>query len=206
MSEILITKNSMDYSIRKSAKLGVYLIRGRFDLKNVMFWPLGITGSLAKVLTVVHENFVTNYVGNPDHQKVHWLEHTKIGKIWGYHALGHIWPSKWDVLAAWSNWIHTWGLNGRPRKFLTIIMSELQITKKSVDYSTRESAKWGVYLLWGTFDLCNRKFLSCGLTGTRAKVLTDVHRNFWKKWGQNSRSPKSPWTIAHDNRQNSGFT
>jgi len=39
-------------------------------------------------------------------------------------------------------------------------MLEFQITKYSIHYSTRKSAKWGVYLLWGTFDLYNGTFWS----------------------------------------------
>jgi len=123
----------------------IYLIRGRFDFKNEMFWTWGITGSLAKVLTVVHEIFFKNYVVNPDHQKVYGLQHTKIGKIW-------------------------------------------------------------VFLLWVTFDVQNRKFWPRGLSRSIAKVLTDVHEKFWQKLCRNSRSPKCPWTIAHENRQNYGFS
>jgi len=37
-------------------------------------------------------------------------------------------------------------------------MSEFIFTKKYVDYNTRISAKWGVYLLWGIFDLENGMF------------------------------------------------
>ena len=85
-------------------------------------------------------------------------------------------------------------------------MSELQITEKSKDYNTRKLAKWGVYLLWDTFDLYNGTFWSSGLTGSIAKALTDVHENFLQKRCWNSRSPKSPRTIAHDNWQNEGFT
>jgi len=47
-----------------------------------------------------------------------------------------------------ANWLNSKGLNGRPLKILAKIMSEFQITKKSMHYSTRKSAKWGVYLLW----------------------------------------------------------
>jgi len=85
-------------------------------------------------------------------------------------------------------------------------MSEFQINKKYMDYSTRKLAKWGVYLLWGTFDLQNGTFWPCGLTGSIAKVLTDVHEIFWQKLCRNFRSPKIPWTISHDNWQNEGLT
>jgi len=47
-----------------------------------------------------------------------------------------------------ANLLHRKGLNGRPRKILAKIISEFQITKKSMDYSTRKSAKWVDYLLW----------------------------------------------------------
>jgi len=105
-----------------------------------------------------------------------------------------------------AKWLHSKGLNGRQRKILAKIMSEFQITKNSMDYNTRKSAKWGVYLLWGTFELENGTFWSLGLTGSIAKVLTDVHEIFWEKLCQNFRSRKSPWTIAHKSRQNGGFT
>ena len=146
MSEFQITKKSVDYNMRKSAKIGVFL------------------------------------------------------------ALGHIWPLKWDVLAVKANWLQRKGLNGCSWKNLAKIMSEFQITKKCMDYSTRKSAKWGVYLLWGTFDLQNGTFWPWGLTGSIAKRLTDVHEINWQKLCRNFRSPKCPWSIAHDNRQNEGFT
>ena len=60
-------------------------------------------------------------------------------------------------------------------------MSESQITKKSVDYSTRKSEKWWVYLIRGTFELYNETIWSSELTGSIAKVLTDVHINFLQK-------------------------
>jgi len=146
MSEFQITKKLIDYSIRKSANWGVYLIRGTFDLQNGMFWPWGLIGSIAKVLTDFHEKIW---------QKLCWF-------------------------------------SGSP--------------KSPCIYSTRILAKLGVYLLWGIFDLQKETFYPWRLTGSIAKVLTDVHEKFWQKWGRNSRSPKSPWTIAHDNRQNGRFT
>ncbi|KAG5572582.1 hypothetical protein H5410_062348 [Solanum commersonii] len=101
------------------------------------------------------------------------------------------------------------------------------ITKKSMDYSTRKSAKWGVCLLRGSFDLENRPVWLSGPTvsiakgsfdlkngqvwtsrpiGSISKVLTDIHEYFWQKLHQNSKSPKYPWTIAHENRQNKGLS
>jgi len=38
-SEFQITKKAMDYSTRKSAKWGVYVLRILFDLENGPFWP-----------------------------------------------------------------------------------------------------------------------------------------------------------------------
>ena len=64
----------MDYNTRKSAKLGVFLLWVTFDLQNETFWLSGLTGSIAKVLTDVHEKiFNKNFVGIPDHQKVYGL-------------------------------------------------------------------------------------------------------------------------------------
>ena len=57
-------------------------------------------------------------------------------------------------------------------------MSEFQITKKSMDYSTQKLVKLEVFLLWGTFDLSNGIFWLCGLTGSIAEIFTDVHENF----------------------------
>ncbi|KAG5582346.1 hypothetical protein H5410_052973 [Solanum commersonii] len=70
-------KKVVNYSTQKSAKLVVYQLRGSFDLVNGLFWPswrtgfiakarltlkmgflsLRPTGSVAKVLTNVHEIF-----------------------------------------------------------------------------------------------------------------------------------------------------
>jgi len=57
--------------------------------------------------------------------------------------MGNILPLKWDVLSMTANWLHSKGINGHPRKILAKIISEFQITKKFMDYSTRKSAKWG---------------------------------------------------------------
>jgi len=105
-----------------------------------------------------------------------------------------------------ANWLHRKGLNGRTRKILAKIMSEFQFNKKTMDYSTWKSAKWGVCLLWGTFDLQNGTFGPLGLTSSITKVLTDVHELYWQKLSQNFRLSKSLWNIAHDNRQNWGFS
>ena len=135
----------MDYSKRKSVKLGVFLLWVTFDLQNGTFWPWKLTGSIAKVLTDVHEKFSQKLCQNPDHPKVHGLYHTKIVKMGGLPALG-------------------------------------------------------------IFDLQNGTFWPWGLTGPIAKVLTNVHEIFLQKLCRSFRWPKSPWTIAHDNRQNKGFT
>ncbi|KAG5576471.1 hypothetical protein H5410_056605 [Solanum commersonii] len=56
-SKILMTKRSMDYSTQKVAKLGVYSLWDSFDLENGMIFPSEPIGSIAKVLTDVHEIF-----------------------------------------------------------------------------------------------------------------------------------------------------
>ncbi|KAG5607803.1 hypothetical protein H5410_029295 [Solanum commersonii] len=51
--------------------------------------------------------------------------------------------------------------------------SELQITKKSMDYITRKSEKCGVYLIWGPFDLENgtvRLTLKMGCFGCEGQL------------------------------------
>ena len=63
---------------------------GSFDLLNGMFLPLGLTGSIDKVLTDVQEKFGQNFVEITDHQKVHGLLHTKIVKMGGLPDPGHI--------------------------------------------------------------------------------------------------------------------
>ena len=153
MSEFQITKKSVDYSTQKSAKWWVYLIRGTFDIYNATIWSWGLTGSTAKVLTDVHEIFWQKLCRKSKSPKIPWTTAHENRENWGSPPLGHIWPSKWDVLAEWANWIHSCGLNGRPRLILTKIMSEFQITKKSIDYSTRKSAKLKGFLLWATLDL-----------------------------------------------------
>jgi len=90
MSEYQITKMSMDYSIQKLAKLGFFFLWGTFDVYNRKFWPLELTGSISRVLTDVHKIFWHKLCRNPDHQKVHRLKQTKIGKIRGVPGLGHI--------------------------------------------------------------------------------------------------------------------
>jgi len=39
------------------------------------------------------------------------------------------------------------------KKKLKKFMSKFEITKKSIDYSTRKLEKLRFFLLWGTFDL-----------------------------------------------------
>ncbi|KAG5576341.1 hypothetical protein H5410_056475 [Solanum commersonii] len=87
MSEIWITKRSIDYSTRKLAKWGAYLFWGSFDLENGPICPSRETGcnakwpifsfqptdSIAKVLTESKKNFSKKDIGNPDHQKIHRL-------------------------------------------------------------------------------------------------------------------------------------
>jgi len=85
-------------------------------------------------------------------------------------------------------------------------MSELQITKKSVDYNMRKSAKIGVFPALGHIWPLKWDVLGVNSNWINSKGITDVHEKFWQKLCQNSWSPKSPWTIAHENRQNEGFT
>jgi len=145
MSEFQINKKYMDYSTRKLAKWGVYLLWGTFDLQNGTFWPRGLTRSIAKVLTDVHDKFRQKLCRN-----------------------------SWSPKSPWT--------------------------------STRKSAKLEVFLLWVTFDLQNGTFWPRGLIWSISNVLTDVHDKFWQKLCRNSRSPKIPWTIAHENRQNWGVS
>ncbi|KAG5576292.1 hypothetical protein H5410_056426 [Solanum commersonii] len=50
-----------------------------------------------------------------------------------------------------------------------------------MDYSTRKSAKHGVYLLLGLFNDENGLVCPSGLIGSITKVLTDVHQKIWQK-------------------------
>ena len=78
--------------------------------------------------------------------------------------------------------------------------------KKMINYSTQKSVKWGVYLLWGFFDLENGSFGSCAPTKSIANFLLGVHKKFGK---MNVRIPdhqKRWWTVAHKNWQNKGCT
>ncbi|KAG5576330.1 hypothetical protein H5410_056464 [Solanum commersonii] len=68
--------------------------------------------------------------------------------------------------------------------------SKIQISKRSMDYSTRKSVKWAVYKLRGSFDLENRSDFQSGPTSS---IVTK------------SKSPKNPRPIAHENWQNGGF-
>ncbi|KAG5576338.1 hypothetical protein H5410_056472 [Solanum commersonii] len=69
--EIWITKRFMDYSTRKLVKWVVYQLRGSCHLENGLVCLSEPTGSIAKVLTDVQENFRKNNIGNLDHQKIH---------------------------------------------------------------------------------------------------------------------------------------
>ncbi|KAG5576422.1 hypothetical protein H5410_056556 [Solanum commersonii] len=74
-SEIWITKRFMEYSTQKSTKWGIYLFWGSFDFVNRSICTSRQTGSIARVLTDVHEKFSKN-------------DHTKIGKTRGLAAPG----------------------------------------------------------------------------------------------------------------------
>ncbi|KAG5576450.1 hypothetical protein H5410_056584 [Solanum commersonii] len=56
--------------------------------------------------------------------------------------------------------------------------SEIQITKRSMDYRTRKLAKRGVYLLRSLFDFENGPIFPSGHTDCIANVLTDVHEKY----------------------------
>jgi len=139
-----------------------------------------LTGSIVKVLTNVHQKFWLKLCRNSRSRKSPWTIAHKNRQNWGLSCPGNIWPFKWNVLAVRANWLHNKALNRLPRKILAKIMSEFQITKKSINYSTRKSAKCGVYLIRGTFDLQNGMYWPWGLTGFIAKVLTVVHEKFGK--------------------------
>ncbi|KAG5593520.1 hypothetical protein H5410_044034, partial [Solanum commersonii] len=93
----------------------------------------------------------------------------------------------------------------------------IQITKKSIDYSTQKLVKWGVYQLRGSFGFDNGPFWSPWtiayenrqngrFTCFRACLTFKVGR--FGRDGQLApylRSPKSRWTIAHENCQNGGL-
>jgi len=115
---------------------GVYLLCSTFDLQNGTFWPRGLTGCIAKVLTVVHEKFWLKLFRKSRSPKSSWTIPHENRQYWGFSALGNVWPLKWDVLSMSANRLHSQGLNGRPRKILAKIISKFKITKKSMDYST----------------------------------------------------------------------
>ncbi|KAG5576370.1 hypothetical protein H5410_056504 [Solanum commersonii] len=74
-----------------------------------------------------------------------------------------------------NNQIHSYGLDGRPRKNLAKTMSKIWITKRFMDYSTQISAKRGVYTLQGSFDHENESFCPSRPTGSISKVWMDIH-------------------------------
>ncbi|KAG5576298.1 hypothetical protein H5410_056432 [Solanum commersonii] len=69
--------------------------------------------------------------------------------------------------------------------------SKIQITKRFMESRKQKLAKPRSYPLRGLFDLENGSVCPSGPIDSIAKK---------------SGSPKDPWTIAHDNRQNGGFT
>ncbi|KAG5576377.1 hypothetical protein H5410_056511 [Solanum commersonii] len=108
------------------------------------------------------------------------------------------------------------------------MMSEIRITKRSMDYSTRKSAKWvfsphrgsfdlengpiwpsgptgSIAKLGGSFDLENGLVYPLGPTDSKTKVLAYVHKKIWQKRHRKFESPKESWTIAQENWQNEGF-
>ena len=67
----------------------------------------------------------------------------------------------------------------------------IRITQKMVCYSTRKSLKWGVCLLWGSFDPLNGPDNPWCPTVCIDKVLTDVHEKIWHFWRRNPDHPKN---------------
>ncbi|KAG5576299.1 hypothetical protein H5410_056433 [Solanum commersonii] len=59
-----------------------------------------------------------------------------------------------------------------------------------MDYSTRKSAKRGVYPLQSSFDPENEPGCPARPTDCIIKVLTEFHEKFWQKRCQKSGSPK----------------
>ena len=98
------------------------------------------------------------------------------------------------------------GLDDRPRKIWKKLCRTSRSPKSPWNRAHENRQNWGVLLPWVTFDLQNETFWPRGLTGSIAKVLTNVHEKFAQKLCRNSSSPKSPWTIAHENRQNWGVS
>ena len=61
------------------------MLWGTFDLYNETFWPLGLTGSIGKVLTDVHKKFWQKLYQNSTSPKSLWAtSHEKSTKWWVY--------------------------------------------------------------------------------------------------------------------------
>ena len=60
---------------------------------------------------------------------------------WGFTLSGAHLTFKMGCFGREANWMHSYGFNARPRKFLAQIISEFLITKKCMEYSTQKLAK-----------------------------------------------------------------
>jgi len=196
----------MDNSIRKSAKWGIYLLRGSFDLENGPFWPWGPTVTIEKVLTDIQVKFLLEWGQNSGSPKNPWTIAYENRQNGGITCSGDRLTLKMGCFGHGANRLHREGLNEPTGKILAKIRLEFQITKKYMDNSTRKSAKWGVYLLQGSFDLENGLFWLWRPTGSIGMVLTYVHVKFWQKWGRNSGSPKKMVNYSTWKSVKEGFT
>ena len=162
-------------STQKSLKWGVCSLRGSFDLHNGSGGPWGPTGCIDKVLTDVHKKIGIFDVRIRIAQKMVSYSTQKLSK-WGVFSL----RGSFDLQNG-SNGL--WGQTVCINKVLTdvhkkngIFIVGIRITQKMVSYSTQNSLKWGVCLLWGLFDLLNGLDGPWGKTVYIDKVLTDIHK------------------------------
>ncbi|KAG5576467.1 hypothetical protein H5410_056601 [Solanum commersonii] len=135
---------------------------GSFDLENGPVSPSGPTNSIDMVFTYVHEK----KSGSPKDSWTIAHENWQNGRFTLFGA-------RLTLKMGWFT-----RLDGCPRKSLAKMTTEFWITKRSMVYRTRKSAKWGVYTLWGLFHLENGSVFPFGPTCSIDKVLTDVHKFF----------------------------
>lgn len=163
-------------------------------------WPWNL------IILVIRDNLLHNYHLNGRPQKI-WAK--KMSDSW---ITENPWTQKsikWEVyllrdsfnLQNESLW-----LLGQLAPYLTSLWMSTKIyannigfwiTKKIRDYTTQKLAKWGFYLLWGSFDLQYGPFWLSGPTGSIDNVLMCVDKKFGQKTMFEFWITKYIWTIVH---------
>lgn len=88
--------------VHKIGKMGIYLLRSSFDVKNGSFLPSGPTGSIANVLADVQDKFGQKWYWNFGSPKYLWTIVHENHQNKSLPAAGLIWHWKWTILSIWT--------------------------------------------------------------------------------------------------------